>query len=89
MWVTSETGHTPGRIATSTDTPRSYIVETPSRELRRNRSHLRVDPGSNEGTPAVTQTQPEASPRRIMTRSRTGTAMKAPERLGLEKGDVV
>ena len=89
VWVTSETGHTPGRIAASTDTPRSYIVETPSGELRRNRSHLRVDPGSNEGAPTVTQTQPEASPRRIMTRSRTGTAMKAPERLGLEKGDVV
>ena len=56
----------------STYTPRSYTVETPSRELRWNHSHLRVNPGSNEETPTIMKTHHEASPRRIMMRLHMG-----------------
>jgi len=38
-------------------------------------------PGSNEKTPTAKPTQPETSPRRIMTGSCTVTAIKPVERL--------
>eukprot|EP00731_Ephydatia_muelleri_P023963 Em0016g234a len=40
VWITSGDQHTKGTIASETNTPRSYIVNTPSGQLRRNRRHL-------------------------------------------------
>ena len=73
----------------STYTPRSYTVETPSRELRWNHSHLRVNPESNEETPTIMKTHHEASPRRIMMRLHTGMGIKLPETIWLKKRDVL
>ena len=40
VWITSGDQHTKGTIASEANTPRSYIVNTPSGQLRRNRRHL-------------------------------------------------
>ena len=44
MWVDSrvQSRLIPGQVSHSATTPRSYVVETPSGELRRNRAHLRT-----------------------------------------------
>ena len=76
VWITTGGSHNPGRIVSSANAPRSYIVQTPSGEVRRNRNQLNVNPTPNE-TP--TTTTRDRSP--IRTRSRTGTATHPPNRL--------
>ena len=84
VWVTSDAGPIPGRIVTAAETPRSYVVETPTGEVRRNRSQLRVQPTAGEETPADGEDQPpppqpsQDPPKVIMTRSRTGTQVRPP-----------
>lgn len=76
VWVTSDNARRlSGHVASQADTPRSYLVQTPSGEIRRNRSHLIVQPHS-DSPPSQIQTR---SP--IMTRSRTGATICPPERL--------
>ena len=61
VWVTSDAGQIPGRIVTAAETPRSYVVETPTGEVRRNCSQLRVQPETptaGEETPAVGKINP-------------------------------
>ena len=83
VWVTSETQPIQGRIITRTDNPRSYVVETPSGELQRNSTHLNVVPEQQTPTPSEQPQieRPPTPPRRIMTRSQTGTAISPPDRL--------
>ena len=52
VWVDSDNRPVSGRVVTSAETPRSYLVEIPSGQLQRNRIQLRVVPqGSNAGFP--------------------------------------
>ncbi len=44
VWVTTDDSHSPGHVNGSAGTPRSYLVETPSGQVRRNRAHLTVVP---------------------------------------------
>ena len=99
VWITGDTEPIPGRIVTPAETPRSYIVETPTGEVRRNRSQLRAVPENEQGnaqaqptiptptepgTPMPTQQSTpvaQSTPRVIMTRSRTGTEIRPPDRL--------
>lgn len=72
---------TSGTIESPAETPRSYVVETPSGMLRRNRSHLiplNGDPPSH--SPPLTLNVPRSP---IMTRSRTGTEIRPPDKLNL------
>ena len=41
-WVDTRGHHTPGRISMEAGIPRSYLVETPSGELRQSQAHLRI-----------------------------------------------
>ena len=82
VWITSENQPIHGRVLSSGNNPRSYVVETPTGELQRNRMHLNVmpereTPSSSEQPPI----QPPPAPTRIATRSQTGTAIHPPERL--------
>ena len=61
---------TTGRIVSSANTPRSYLVDTPQGQIRRTRSHITPMPNSNEMDTNEQSTNPSPSP--IMTRSRTG-----------------
>ena len=81
VWVDTQGVQVPGRIIRTADTPRLYMVEVPSGELRRNRAHIRprTDLQSSAGTPR-TEDAP-ATYSRPITRSQTGTAIHPPDRL--------
>ena len=77
VWIQSETEPVPGTVATPVSTPRSYAVVTRSGLLRGNRSHLNVNPSTDENSEtAVHSPRILPSPNVIMTRSRTGTLSK-------------
>ena len=80
VWVESQGKQVPGQITQQAATPRSYLVETPSGEVRRNRSHLRVR--TENTAPVSNRSDNSAEPTNtIQTRSRTGTAIHPPDRL--------
>ena len=99
VWITSQSDSDPtrGRVVTAAETPRSYVVEIPTGEVRRNRSQLRVIPENNPtSTTASEGSQPPESPLQkdktaaetpvvppkiIMTRSKTETKTSPPDRL--------
>ena len=87
VWITSEGRPISGRVVSTGETPRSYVVETDSGELHRNRSQLIVAPAPQaDSTPEAIADpqQPSVSttpPRRILTRTQTGTSIQPPDRL--------
>ena len=83
-WIRSDRGSVQGKVVSPANTPRSYIVDTPSGQVRRNRNQLTVVP--QQQPPVNNQQQNGADtnqepPRRICTRSQTGTMIHPPERL--------
>jgi len=50
VWVTSGREPVRGRVVAAADTPRSYLVNTPSGVIRRNQQHLRAVPESSDNT---------------------------------------
>ena len=69
VWVQNGNSQEPGNIVRSASTPRSYIVSMPRGEVRRNRIYLRL---------RERPTQQQSSNNRVMTRSQTGTEIRAP-----------
>ena len=80
VWITSGATPVRGRISASADTPRSYTVETPTGQVRRNRQHLNMVPESSRNSNLPEQEAPP--PSRIMTRTQTGIVINPPERFG-------
>ena len=78
VFINTDGTVTTGRTVTAANTPRSYIIETPSGKVRRNRAHIHVDPSSTGIQPNTSTTQPRSP---IQTRSRTGTSINPLERL--------
>ena len=80
VWIKSEGNPVQGQVVSSADTPRSYVVDTPTGQVRRNRHHLAVVPDRSpeDESPPIVAPEP---PGRIMTRSQTGTPIYSPERL--------
>ena len=78
--IETEGGPTSGYVRTSAETPRSYVVETPSGSVQRNRHHLKPIPSDTSQPSTSEHCEPE-QPNVIMTRSRTGTEITPPERL--------
>ena len=83
VWVSSGQTPTPGQINSHANTPRSYIVNTPGGQIRRNRQHLNIIPdNANDNQPSPPNSNSETSmlpgP---LTRSRTGTDIHPPDRL--------
>ena len=76
VYVHTNGNCTMGKTIMRADTPRSYIVHTPSGDIRRNRSHLNNNPSGPRTQTAATQ---DRSP--IMTHSRTGTSITPSDRL--------
>jgi len=77
VWVDSDSGPVSGRVITSAETPRFYLVETPSGQLQRNRIQLRVVPQQSNTGFIEDHLEPK-EPRRIITRSQTGTEIHRP-----------
>ena len=88
--LNSEDHPTEGRVVRPAETPRSYVVQTPSGELRRNRSQLTVlpdqpqsssEPDTGQENTTTTTTPPTPpTPPRMSTRSRTGISVEPPDR---------
>ena len=94
VWITSDGEQRRGKVITPSDTPRSYLVDTPTGVIRRNRRHLNTLPNNSEPEPQpdVNDTLQEPSPEislqepsreisRRITRSQSGVVLKPPERL--------
>ena len=75
VWVTTENRQTSGQVVSRANTPRSYVVQTDSGTVRRNRRHLTAMPK----TPVTERTSSERST--IMTRSRTGALTRPPSKI--------
>ena len=73
VWVTAQNRPEPGRVTSQADAPRSYLVETPTGQVRRNQQHLTPMPVQQH--PCVTRDSP------VRTRAKTGTVVRPPERL--------
>ena len=73
-----------GHVATHATAPRSYVVNTSSSTIRQNRKFV------PNATPPSSSTPSEQIHEPIITRSRTGTLVAPPKRLGHYpgKGDV-
>ena len=80
VWITSGENVTPGRVISTAHAPRSYIVETSQSNTRRNRKHLNIVPNSSDESPIKKIVE---TPRRILTRTQTGTIIRPPTRLWL------
>ena len=80
VWITTNRDHSPGTVTATTDASRSYLVETPSGTVRRNRAQLYVMP---EAQPSTTTTDLSLTQVRspILTRSRSGVQITPPNRL--------
>lgn len=81
VWVQSDGEPLQGRVVSMANAPRSYIVDVPSGLLHRNRQHLSAIPPSSPDGGVPSHKEPDPQPRRIMTRSQTGTPISPPERL--------
>lgn len=81
VWVNTDGQRTPGQVVARADTPRSYLVETPQGQLRRNRAHLSVMPDGRQSSSNTDRQRPTQTRSPIQTRSRTGTRIGPPERL--------
>ena len=90
VWITSEGDHVEGRVVSPANSPRSYVVDTPTGVLRRNRQHLNVAPERSEDSEPESNEQStgQSQPSRIVTRSQTGTVVKPPERLYSLRGEM-
>ena len=89
VWITLEDEPVQGRVVSVAYRQRSYVVKTPTGQVEQNRSQLQVIPNVDDAESAQRtktgndndgKSEPEP-PRRIMTRSRTGTTASKPERL--------
>ena len=79
VWINTNGNRSTGHVTGPADAPRSYMVETRSGQVRRNRSHLLPMPNTHtsdsDNSPLTTDRSP------IMTRTRTGTMITPPDRL--------
>ena len=59
VWVDTPSGPVPGSVVQHANTPRSYRVQVPSGQVRRNRRHLRIrgPVPTNTSGPAMQQPQ--------------------------------
>ena len=79
VWIITNGNNIPGKTVRMVDTTRSYVVQTPTGELRGNQSQINVNPSTPESQPTRTETTEPRSP--IRTRSCTGVTIVPPKRL--------
>lgn len=76
VWVNTQDRQVQGTVTHTANTPRSYYVDTPTGQVRRNRRDLRPRPAEQ----SITQEEPDPT-NIVMTRSRTGVGIRPPDRL--------
>ena len=84
VWITTDREPVRGRVTSSTDTPRSYNVGTPTGKIHRNCHQLQNRKQRPMIMTNLSDSEPEREPpKRIVTRSQTGTAIQPPDSLNL------
>ena len=83
LWLPEE--KVVGRVLDKADTPRSYVVETPKRVIRRNQGHLNPLPRpstktTSEPSPVKAQTPSSSPPVGQPITTRSGREVRPPER---------
>ena len=78
VWVETWGQQTPGRVVQAANIPRSYTVETPTGQVRRNRTHLRI---STEVPMSTAEEESPTTPNRPVTCTQSGTVIQPPDRL--------
>ena len=78
VWVQTENSQVPGTVVQQAATPRSYVVSTPTGQVRRNRVSLR-----RRRERETTETVHNEPPNRVVTRSQSGIIIRPPNRLQL------
>ena len=83
VWVRMDNRKHTGTVVRTATPPRSYIVDTPSGEVRRNRWQLNMVPQTVDNPKSNTETGDTAisTRERIITRSQSGTDIRPPDRL--------
>ena len=83
VWIRTHDQTSSGTVVRPANAPRSYIVDAPSGEVRRNRQQLNIVPQTADNSTSTNQpADPAATTQeRILTRSRSGVAIHPPERL--------
>ena len=84
VWIRTEGQTTSGTVIRPGDAPRSYLVDTPTGQIRRNRQHLNVVPPPSETSTSPDQERNNSTSitgDHIVTRSRSGTQIHPPDRL--------
>ena len=79
VWINTNGNQSTGYVTGPAGAPRSYMVETRSGQVRRNRSHLMPMPNTHCSDSDNSASTTDRSP--IMTRTRTGTMITPPDRL--------
>ena len=79
VWVATGHYHIAGRVLGPANTPRSYMVDTDSGQIRPNRSHLTIRPDSQPSKQENVGNHLSRSP--VQTRTCTGTPIFPPDRL--------
>ena len=78
VWVETRGQQTPGRVVQAANTPRYYTVETPTGQVRRNSTHLRI---RTEVPMSTAEEESPTMPNRPVTRTQLGTVIRPPDRL--------
>ena len=80
VWITTDSQRMPGQVVLLSNTPQSYLVNSPTGPVRRNRLHLNQVPNN---CPATDYKESNSiSPSNVVqTWSRTGTIIHPPDRL--------
>lgn len=73
VWIQTENSQVPGTVVHQATAPRSYVILTPTGQVRRNRISLRYR-REREITHTVND-----SPSRVVTRSQSGTIIRPPD----------
>ena len=75
VWINTHGHQSQGQIRNRANAPQSYVIDTPTGTIRRNRSQLNIIPDQRTPSSSMSSREP------ILTRSRTGTTIAPPHRL--------
>ena len=82
VWVRTDNLQQSGGVISTSDEPRSYVVGTPTGQVRRNQQHIIPIPTQEDPSvvdQGISHNEFQRSP--VQTRSRTGRAVHPPDRL--------
>ena len=72
VWINTDGKNTRGYVTSSANTPRSYLVDTPAGQLRRNRSHLTIIPSPADELPTDSDDTESTATQEVLPESTAG-----------------